>query len=137
MTLEEECQNDNMVVFCRMSPQAREYLTAHPVQVLQWSDGKWSQESINPGVRQKGVIFRAIPKKLSFTPEQRKLMANELGQVWLYVAPEVRELILEASRRNAPVQWLSSDGWEYYSRVSPDTLDNLAFRIPLTWEPKE
>ena len=136
MTLKEECRNDNMVVFCRMSPQAREYLTANPVQVLQWSDGKWSQESINPGVRQKGVIYRAIPKP-SFTPEQRKLMANELGQVWCYVAPGVRELILEASRRNAPVQWLSQDGWEYYNRVSPDTLDNLAFRIPLTWEPKE
>jgi hypothetical protein len=135
MTLEEECRNDNMVVFCRMSPQAREYLTAHPVQVFKLC-GQWSQGSIGPGVRKEGVIYRAIPN-VPFTPEQRKLMANELGQVWLYVAPEVRELILEASRRNAPVQWLSQDGWEYYSRVCPDTLDNLAFRIPLTWEPKE
>jgi hypothetical protein len=135
MTLEEECRNDNMVVFCRMSPQAREYLTAHPVQVFKLC-GQWSQGSIGPGVRKEGVIYRAIPN-VPFTPEQRKLMANELGQVWLYVAPEVRELILEASRRNAPVQWLSQDGWEYYSCVFPSTLNNLAFRIPLTWEPKE
>jgi hypothetical protein len=136
MTLEEECRNDNMVVFCRMSPQAREYLTAHPVQVLKLC-GQWSQGGLGPGTRKEGVIFRAIPKKLPFTPEQRKLMANELGQVWLYVAPEVRELILEASRLNAPVQWLSQDGWEYYSLGFPGTLHNFAFRIPLTWEPKE
>lgn len=77
--------------------------------------------------------------KPPFTPEQRKAMANELGQVWQCVSPEVRVLIRDALRLyKAPAQWLTNtEGWISLDIINPDNLSNLAFRIPLTWEPKE